>query len=260
MKINEVISPDYRNPIDGDELLSVALSPTYKWYFEAFPYKAAIFRGRRNNSKNFLLVNPAAVGRKSANTTNEYTLLMSNHPTWKQFPRRDSSIICTTSSRTAEQYGYTYAVVLPQTFKVGICPANDLWASFDLSSMGLRDLDRINDYLRSTVPSPKQDLTYQELADGINNYKFSVDSLPQSRREQVPPLQYIYQTANTTGKTPLDVVMDVLDPYTNHFGIATTISGLRAVEGYNYEVWTSDNCLLIDNEQYLTISKEVRNQ
>ena len=68
--------------------------------------------------------------RVSANTANYYTLWMDNHPTWKGFPKRASSFICSTEYHTASNFGEVCVVIPADKNKVGVCADSDLWSSF----------------------------------------------------------------------------------------------------------------------------------
>lgn len=250
MKIFEVVEePQYKKSLTDEELLQKASSLTYNWYFKTFPDEPAVYRGSRGQADSYL-VNPAAVGRKSANTTNEYTLLMSNHSTWKKFPRRDSSIICTTKKKTAGSYGRTYAVILPKPFKLGVCPADDLWESFDLSSFGFSYLDRLTSVInRYITKNLGEKVTYRKLVDAINSYQLDYTD-PDA-------IQYIYKTAYHRSQSPVDAIMDILSP--TNFTLATKPSDLQKLDFADREVWTSNTCLMIPIEKYAEVTGKVLN-
>lgn len=83
-----------------------------------------------------VLVDPSKAVRTAANTSNYANMLVSNIlPSWKGWPRRDQSLICSTNRRTAEGYGHYKAggphVVLPfDDATIGVCSAMDFWDSF----------------------------------------------------------------------------------------------------------------------------------
>lgn len=59
---------------------NIDFSPYIK-YFEYF-YFPPIYRGIRRTSPTAFVFDPKSFERKSANTSNEYNLLVSNYPTW----------------------------------------------------------------------------------------------------------------------------------------------------------------------------------
>jgi len=66
--------------------------------------------------------------RLSQNTSNYYTLIFDNHPDRKNFPKRSSSLICTTSERTARDYDIHPLRIIPgNTAKIGLVNKRDMW-------------------------------------------------------------------------------------------------------------------------------------
>lgn len=91
-----------------------------------------IWRGVYNRRvTNYQGVGKGEEPRKSANTYNYYTLFMDNHPSWKSYPKRSESFICTTAGSKANSYGSRFAVFPLDGSNIGVCPERDLWESFD---------------------------------------------------------------------------------------------------------------------------------
>jgi hypothetical protein len=91
----------------------------YKGFDYKFSYESSV-----------LITDPKRVIRKSANTTNQYTLLFSNLPSWASYPKRNQSIIATTSLRYASGYGNAYLVLPFDGAKIGVCSGSDMWDTF----------------------------------------------------------------------------------------------------------------------------------
>jgi hypothetical protein len=96
-----------------------------------------IYRGERDITSNINYIIPGK--RYSQNTSNYYTELFSNIlPSWKDFPKRNHSIICSTDYNKAVLYFDNSAdfigcvlVILPKNgTKIGVCPKDDIWFSF----------------------------------------------------------------------------------------------------------------------------------
>ena len=106
-----------------------------------------IYRGIRSEKyKNFLEATPNNSIRRSANEkTNIYTLLASDIlESWRNFPKRSKSVICSTNLYTAKSYGDGY-VVIPQNNAVfGVCPEDDMWFSFSDETLAQFDIESIN--------------------------------------------------------------------------------------------------------------------
>ena len=111
---------------------------------------ARIYRGI-NNNKEALLVDPKSGSpRESANTSNHYTLLMDNLPSWKKFPKRGRSLICTTFQGRTSGHGIGYAVFPYDGSKIAVASKEDIWFSFkEIGS--LRVFNKNFDYVLADV-------------------------------------------------------------------------------------------------------------
>ncbi len=114
------------------------------------PFK--IYRGYRGiymSTKNKIYYSDSTkFTRKSANTANYYTLLMSDIlNNWKDYPKRNKSFICTTTIDKAKRYGNCFRVYPLGDPLIGICCKRDLWDSFQFDlSMFVDQLDHIFEY------------------------------------------------------------------------------------------------------------------
>lgn len=93
-----------------------------------------IFRGIPSYDE-YILIDPKLKMRKSTTGLEYYNILMSNLPNWRKFPRRDRSLICSTSESTADLFarisnkGTTYLVLPFNGAKFGVCPSDDIFGS-----------------------------------------------------------------------------------------------------------------------------------
>ena len=80
--------------------------------------------------------------------SNYYTLLLDNLPSWKKYPKRGLSLICSTDEIKAGEYGgsHNVYVVLPvDGSRVGVCSSHDIFFSFpSLSSYGVMQMKEFN--------------------------------------------------------------------------------------------------------------------
>jgi len=108
------------------------LSGKYRYSFELAKDNCFIYRGEKGKKPEIFLSRSGI--RKSENTSNYYTDLMSNKlDCWKEYPRRDSSFICSTNFENAESYSSpnnVYSILIPEGIKIGVCPKDDIWTSF----------------------------------------------------------------------------------------------------------------------------------
>jgi hypothetical protein len=91
--------------------------------------KSPIYRGV-SRTRITGLMNTRNLNRKSANTSNHYTLWLDNHHAWANYPKRSASLIASTDIYYADQFGALFVLIPSDNCKIGICPEDDLWASF----------------------------------------------------------------------------------------------------------------------------------
>lgn len=110
--------------------------------------KTAIYRGAFKMVTFGLGDSSKSEPRKSANTTNYYTLFMDNDTSWSKFPKRSKSFICS-SGDYAGSFGDNQYIVLPfDGVDIGVCSDTDLWGSFKhLKDSTTSDIEDMNDIL-----------------------------------------------------------------------------------------------------------------
>ena len=64
-------------------------------------------------------------------SSNWYTRWLDTEPTWKDFPKRGESFICTNDPGIARIYGTVYKVFPFDNAHVGIVPFSDIWFAFE---------------------------------------------------------------------------------------------------------------------------------
>ena len=90
-----------------------------------------LYRGKPGSIKPQIADSRNSV-RTSANTSNEYTLMLDSALAWKSFPKRSKSFICTTNSGYAGEYGNVLIVFPPDEAKIACAQAKDFWDAFPL--------------------------------------------------------------------------------------------------------------------------------
>lgn len=214
-----------------------------------------IWRGMREYSRLFM-VTPGK--RISQNTSNLYTTLFSDIlPQWKDYPKRNSSFICSSSYLGSLGYGCEVYLVLPENnAKIGVCPMGDIWASFDdVSALPYLNsaLDRILALAHEKYNIPyntesvfnKQDnvnavLHAFELADKYIkeiNYDYLNDIF---RFEQCG---HIILECKSKDISLLKNLENKLDPDTNGFSL-TNIENYDVSEKTK-ELWTDATCIFM---------------
>jgi len=148
---NKIIKTPIKDVKELKQLLETDYSSAYKKYLDG----KGIFRGVHYNAPKqigkYSILKPGL--KASQNTTyNLYTRLFSDIlPSWKDFPPRNRSFICTSSTNkavnftsllvTIDLYENNIYVVLPKNgADIGICPTSDLWLAFPaISKLGLKN-------------------------------------------------------------------------------------------------------------------------
>jgi len=132
--------------------------------------KQFLYRGGSGDAARGLrLGNAAGEGitpRESANTHNNYTLWIDNHPSFDGWPKRSLSFIGTDDRDVADGFGGAALLVLSDNAKVGYCGVNDLWET-ELAPIGIT-IEELNGMTQSIID--KRIKTYDELVDTMKQY------------------------------------------------------------------------------------------
>lgn len=185
--------------------------------------------------------------RLSKNTNNYYTLVMDNHPSWKKYPKRSKSFICSTSLMMAGGFGTNIFFALPyDNTKIGVCPSDDIWGAFDLPV-------KIFNYL---ISKTALDINIQGVSSLMEtDYKHLLKSLvivgnawriePDKWKKLFPFDDDRYHIIDKfiNQKKSLDkYFIDFLDPNKNKFSLKNIGDSLPN----NKEVWFSGEAIFVD--------------
>jgi hypothetical protein len=223
-----------------------------------------IYRGIKKVQKPFLFVDPKESKelRKSANTTNYYTLINDNSPAWKKYPKRSQSIICTTNKQTSLDYGQSYVVLPFDGAKIGVCPKNDYWFSFKklnnkyISNIwDLSDFNYILEKMFEKVGIPIDDKSFNSIKKAFKEFD--------KKYKQDPDLEYLLShNTSVLNKDYLKTndlmkyVQKILDPNENGFELKKIGDHLPE----NREVWTDSKSILIHDSIIDDIMTDVINE
>lgn len=233
-----------------------------------------IFRGRQRSGK-VLLFKPHTTPRVSHdNLYNYYNLLLSNLDNWSHYPRRDRSLIGTTSIENAKDYGHLYYVFPLGNPNIAICPDIDLWESFPrvCDKAGIITLEPFNqlfhwflaialgkqpeNILKKKEEFKPLDQNYIQLEKAFTDIKDLWNKNPEliRKRFEAKPLAIeaypLYDTVFKEFKGDVKAaLMDMFDPKKNGFK-QVPLNKLN-VQGHK-EVWLSAPAVLIEEEYYET--------
>lgn len=243
MRLNEFLSEGRSKSVNEKKFIQLLNEKCS----DAYNSKSKIYRGVSNDD-DFLYVDPSKSKPRPARNAynNIYNLIFSNHKTWAKYPKRDMSIVCSTSEKKAARYNNVYVVYPFDGAKIGVCPEEDLWQSFknnfDMSLNGVTaDIEYTID---DVVGSLDWTLSYSELIrlfDMIDKNIDNVDKL--STRQFLKTIGYL-KNGIWTKKKFIDCITDKLNPDKNGFDLKTAGDKLPN----NREVWTDTPCVLVNAE------------
>jgi len=216
--------------------------------------KNYIFRGVNVGNTFSLIVEPIKSVRMSANTKNYYTLLFDEIlSSWNPYPDRSKSIICTTDEGQATGYGYVHIVFPENGSKIGICPEEDIWDSFDIGGcldtfniMLRHGFEYMNVYNMSLEQDPK------ELVKALNNFKDLIhqdDVFFDFMHYRNPRMSTFLYSLKQSGPSVnmIDFLNNEMSPRKNNFKLKTTKTWTSIIS--EVEVWTDGTSILINLDE-----------
>lgn len=219
------------------------------WYT---PATAKIYRGMKIDS-DFALLNSKDFTREKYYQRKSYTtILISELPSWKDFPSRLKSIVCTTNIDTASTYGSTYRVLPYDGAEFCITPKQSLEYCFKrpiLSKFKFSIFSELNMLLEKLftitgVAELDAKLTpesfYRQL-NKLQDKKFQQDIL--SKDTTSDSIMKFFQEINSYNGSVKEYFSEILDPRDNGFFLSKINSQLD-IRGAK-ELWFTGECLLV---------------
>ena len=266
MRLKQYIKENRSQPIKLEE----AMNTMERHCMKALKSNWSIYRGNDQLYDAFYFISPGkSMPRESPYATNNiYNELLSNLHSWKKYPQRNKSLICSTSFQTGNRYGgdYPYLVLPFDRSKVGVCPKSDIWYSFKDFPMlgrpaGLNELNVQMSYLFKNIIGMTSYDTYDEIVKNCNKIDSIRDNWVDEDEDNeghtytfeeyvydkvdsdcvdffIKNVRYLYQK----NVTLLGVLEKALDPEYNGFSIKKVGEGMVHND---LEVWTDGDCLMI---------------
>lgn len=230
-----------------------------------------IFKGFNEAPPTYSQVSPKL--RKSENTLNFYTRFLSDIlPSWKDYPKRNKSFICTNNEKKAAQYARLsddrIVAVFPKNgSKIAVCPASDIWDSFKntLAKYHIPELDVFNDIFKSFMSSEMNHMQITKLfnlgsADEIIDiFKVKENSIREEYKNRETPTYnvFVFDVIEyiMNGGSLLKFLDDLFNPQTNGFKLFDTKTYNipyifnNYFDEIGYEVWTDGDCLFTPYKQ-----------
>lgn len=269
IKLSSLIS----EAVDSDKLNKL-LATKYNDAHQLNKSGAKLYRGAHSFSTGFIEISPTKRERKSVDFDNLYTVLLSNLPSWKGWPRRSFCIIFSNNYEVADGYGSVNTNVFPENgADIVVAPHADVvsqeaWKYID-SQLRL-DIDDVSNgcyfiiqkIIRKgeghddTYPQDVMDFfktmlhkDYGEFIKIMNSvatienmkkYLFSDDN----RLQDVRLAKYFAKTYNKHNGDWETFLNDLLDPIKNGYKLIK-LKDLSTIK-HKAEMWTDAECLLVE--------------
>lgn len=293
MKLSEIILLEGSSERTKKLELQEAVNIAKKNYTDCLSYEIPIvWRGSSSYEflKDFILVDPMVGQRTSLGSGFGYTELISNLPSWKGYPSRQQCIIGSSSRNTADAFGETAVMLLPNKFKA-VVTERDMWGSFkSLNFESLDDFDRgISDlifYLNNNSPTSFSDfqqftknaaMALNELhSKGVSFRSGDIENLVDNKTNSlIEKLMFVknesyygirmlkkieqyvgYLNKNIKPNDIFNYFNEALDPDKNKIRLTSSMS---VVASHSWEeVWTSNTCMIIPSiEAYKKLREKV---
>ena len=203
--------------------------------------KRPIYRGAFDDKGETLIINPSKFERESAYIgSNYYTLLMDNLPSWKDYPKRSKSIVCTTSREKSEDYGNNTFIVFPKDgSKIGICKGDDIYVSFKylLKQLNIEYLYEFSDNMKTldyTISGRRSDTSWKSM---LKLFKI-IDLKEEEVESTIIRHRFNFLYSSKSSKESFNIA---ISPVNNGFKLVNTKTKLPK----NREVWTDGESVMV---------------
>jgi hypothetical protein len=283
LKFSEFIKEEYSSDGQSTRRSEISFNKAidfYKKYCTDWNLsRIQIYRGINANFE-FGIVDPSRYTRVSKNTSNHYTLLLDTFSTWKNYPKRSKSLICTTNSEYAEGFGNgdVYVVIPINGSKIGMCPTGDIWTSFDsLDPYFAHNLKIFNIGIEAILeyclnPIDYDDITGTELIKYINVAGDKIKEMDnaelKSLTDYIKPLFKLYTEADyikfvedfvESNLSLSTFIENLMNPEKNGFDFITTKGQGKLLDFEENEIWTSGKSLLIKEQLFEAFKNQINN-
>lgn len=226
-----------------------------------------LFRGNKAIYDDYYLFTGKEL-RASANTQNYYTVLLNHLTSWSKFPKRDHSLICTTSETTAEDFGSGNVFeIIPfdSSGPFGNAGSKDFWYIINKNpywnECGIDSMGRLNTLLLSTFGNDTIFISNMKKASMESSIENSDDKTgimlafcalwyegknPSTAWDLAE--EYVYESKKNVisnrvlSMNFLDILNKILAPENTKATLTTSFSSLKSQS--NVEVWFDTPAIL----------------
>lgn len=245
-------SKEIKSPDEVENLIRTKCKTAWK----AWRNKRATIQRGTPKSWNYMLSDPRQSKiRLSANTRSYMNLLVDNLPSWKGYPQRGKSLICTTFHQSARAYGRGNAfVVLPfENAKIGVCNEMDFWLSFKMLRAFGDDVSDFNDglsdlFFESKISLSGSEKSWSRLKEGLESVEKNLKEKDYKTKSRMISNFWDFYL-DTKPVSLLKFLSEQLNPLDNGFERAKPGNEIPT----GHEVWTDSPAVLVHtkNEEWL---------
>lgn len=213
-----------------------------------------IVRGMSAMLNGFGIIQGDKGHRKSANTSNEYTLILDHTLGSKGYPLRSKSIICGNykNKHYASEYGDKLFAIIPfDDVAIGVVPHYDIWL-VRTTLFGCNDsLENLNEKIVRTIKGIIPDYDIKNFNDLTEKF-YSVIVKLKKERDYNNTMFEVFKKAKSV-KSLQDVVNEFERAYSEDalkMKLATTKEHHVYNDGREHELWIGGPCVAIEAQLY----------
>lgn len=239
--------------IDENAFTFKALGPA-RLAVECVKQRDVIYRGVRSGARFMYGNSLEGEKRRSANTTNEYTLLLDNLPSWAEWPKRSSSFICSGHENYASEYGTCYVVLPYGNPDIAICKDDDFWTSFPkisdhFSEYTMSGFNRRIRKLGSDFGVKIRDDSFENLTSDLKAIQDAITTMEDNKAKDS-----ITKTWLGDKNSILENLNELLAPQVNGFK-KVSLRDLGSTNIMDNEVWFSGEAVFCEVHEFRNMLK-----
>ena len=257
----------------GIDELKNKLSGDFSEAYDKFKKGIIFYRADKKINESLTVITPQT--RISSDTSNIYNRLISDVlPSWKNYPKRNRSIIFTNNLNEVERYAYLrqgkiYYIFPKNGARLVISNAADVWEAFKYNNFPVR-LDVLNNNLTSFIikvaklskiqlsEGKVQDFFVHQNANNIIRLFNEFNNIP------IDTLEDLAQETDILSQTVIDIIkkrnvsfLEALDilltPSANGFAVKSITDINHNDTSDSSEIWTDSQCLFAEKQLFDSI-------
>ena len=239
MKLYEV-KGTYKQGLSEEEAVKLLPKCSDALHFTDAP----IVRGMTGFA-DFYLLRGEYGKRKSVNTNNIYTLILSAVLGKKGYPKRSASIICTNYENRdyVDVYGITYMILPFNGVGIGVCPEYDMFFT-EITLFGKQyEIHKLNRYFEDLF-----DFLHLELRENATYYQFI-----QLLKKAIAHKDFLkFRDHEVFAGFTVENAQNIIEQAygTANFNLTTTATPEFFNDGTDHELWIGGPCLAVKYDKF----------